>query len=544
MAQQAHHIIPVDVFKKISEANLDINFETLFGLTDGKNFQQMGMNFIYLYQEEKYANQTAELLRENPNIYGDIPVGGAQHDGSHKKYNDFVESRLKEIFDKNLDITPNERKMMVLDLQRGLKEILIDGNPDVLNADNFNEKSFLDALNQKGVLSPFDLNTSSASYKNAQKILEDFDKGKAFKQVFNQGTRSTDEFAEHNAKIMHENIKLLDEATGFLTDKGRETIATSNFTNPTEARAIILAGTYDTEKFISSLKVAPNLNSTKLTDLMGKFKEAVSLSMTRDVDANKLKGALDYLETHRLDAKAVKLLSDLKDGNGKTITLDLNDINFNKLKLESFTGSALWEVLNHIEQDANLKNMVDVQKIRMDLADHISQATGIDKAVRDEAKGFYEFHKQTNAIGEAINKNHSNVTVDKNGLIDSTVVVNGLKEAKPSLETLIQKFAESPQFPKTPKLNAVGKIADFINNVYDGLIEGLSTNKWDKFFAEVKEHGVETIIGVGVSLVVVGLVSFVLGTVGTTALALVGIASVGFAAYDLTTKVINIKDNL
>lgn len=26
MAQQAHHIIPVDVFKKIADANLDINF--------------------------------------------------------------------------------------------------------------------------------------------------------------------------------------------------------------------------------------------------------------------------------------------------------------------------------------------------------------------------------------------------------------------------------------------------------------------------------------------------------------------------------------
>lgn len=342
MAQQAHHIIPVDVFKKIADANLDINFGTLFGEIDGRNFQQMGNNFIYLYEEATYAQKTASLLQNSPKIYGDLSIGGAQHSGSHNGYNDVIETKLRQIFNSNLNFTSEERKMMVLDLQRGLKEILIDGNPDVMNAVNFNEQAMNNALNNKGVLSPFNFSTSSDIYKNAEKMLDDFNNGRAFTQVFDAGTRSTDGFAKYNAEIMYKNIKLLDEATGFLTEKGREAIATSSPTDATQARKIILTGTYDVEKFLSAMDVVPNLNSANLKNFLDKFKETVSLSMTRDADPAKLSQLTQNLEKHILDAKAVKLLSDLKDGKTSVF------LNFDKIDGVEFKNSALWDVLDYI----------------------------------------------------------------------------------------------------------------------------------------------------------------------------------------------------
>lgn len=344
MAQQAHHIIPVAVFNNIAAANLDINFGTLFGEIDGRNFQQMGSNFIYLYEEANYAQRTASLLQNSPNIYGDLSIGGAQHSGSHNDYNDFIETRLEQIFDSNLNFTSEERKMMVLDLQRGLKEILIDGNPDVMNAANFDEQRMNIALDNKGVLSPLTFSTTSDIYKNAEKMLDDFNNGRAFTQVFDAGTRSTDAFAVHNAKMIYENTKELNEITSFLTEKSLEHFKDNAITSPKHARNVILSATYDTEKYLSSIADVEKITGKSLDKFTSEFKETVSLSFTHNLDAagqTKLSNLKDSLKVQALDAKAVKLMADLR--TDKKVFLDFNGVDDAK-----FQGSSLWDVLDHI----------------------------------------------------------------------------------------------------------------------------------------------------------------------------------------------------
>ncbi|UOP04805.1 hypothetical protein [Conchiformibius kuhniae] len=81
-AQQAHHIIPVGVFKELRrDIALYERLTSVFGERDFNNLQQMGNNFIYLYTEQQYADRAAALLKENSAIFGDVPVGGVKHYG-------------------------------------------------------------------------------------------------------------------------------------------------------------------------------------------------------------------------------------------------------------------------------------------------------------------------------------------------------------------------------------------------------------------------------------------------------------------------------
>lgn len=114
-AQQAHHIIPVQVFNKFRE-----DFENVFGSTLGTDFQQLGGNFIYLYIDDDNASKAKQLLEQKKDLFGDLSLGGSKHLGDHPSYSQAVESRLSEIF-RNTKLDIKDKQMMILDLQRGLK---------------------------------------------------------------------------------------------------------------------------------------------------------------------------------------------------------------------------------------------------------------------------------------------------------------------------------------------------------------------------------------------------------------------------------------
>ena len=98
------------------------------------------------------------------------------------------------------------------------------------------------------------------------------------------------------------------------------------------------------------------------------------------------------------------------------------------------------------------------------------------------------------------------------------------------------------------KFNGFANAMDFVNNVYDGLIEGLTTNNWDKFFAQAKEYGTEAVVGTAIGMTAIAAFSTMaaaggalalVGTVGSTLLVGAGLAAWGYMWYELATKVIN-----
>ena len=140
---QAHHIIPKNVFDTYAE-----DIARVFDLENGREFQQIGSNFIHLHPQDSDASKVGNLLAENPNLFGDIPIGATSHSGSHPAYDTVVKTRLAEISDPdNKSINDVDKKLMVLDLQAGLKEALTKGIPPSINGDGFDAtalNNFLD----------------------------------------------------------------------------------------------------------------------------------------------------------------------------------------------------------------------------------------------------------------------------------------------------------------------------------------------------------------------------------------------------------------
>lgn len=348
---QAHHIIPKNLF---SEYGIDI--KDIFELENVQDFQQMGSNFIYLHPRAEDATKVSNLLENDPSLFGDVPVGGTSHSGSHPDYDRVVTRRLEAIFNSDLDM--NSKRMMVLDLQDGLREALIKGTPPSINGDGFNASVLDGALTARGTLTPDNIDTNNAGKARANALLEPFsDIGNNFTtKIFDiNDTSKTDEFARYNAEKVQKSMKSLDDITGFLTEEARGVMA-NTVSDPTKAREQIFKGIYNVEKYLSAADVAPDLNSASLDSFYAEFKQAVTLSMTDGVDPARLTQVTQSLEAKALDAKAAKLLSDLKDAvnnPNKVVHLDLDGF-----RDVDFSNSALWDVLDYVGDSNRFDNVI------------------------------------------------------------------------------------------------------------------------------------------------------------------------------------------
>lgn len=125
-------------------------------------------------------------------------------------------------------------------------------------------------------------------------------------------------------------------------------------------------------------------------------------------------------------------------------------------------------------------------------------------------------------------------------------VIFPVKKIHNTLESFAKQLMQDTKL--SAKFNGFANAMDFVNNVYDGLIEGLTTNNWDKFFTQAKEHGTEAVIGTAIGMIAIAAFSAMaaaggtlalVGTAGTTLLIGAGLVAWGYMWYELTTKVIN-----
>ncbi len=519
--QQAHHIIPVAVFNGLQD-----EFEKIFGEDYGTSFQQMGGNFIYLNTTADGAAKTQNLLTSTPDLFGDVSVGGAQHLGSHGGYDAVVTRRLEEIFKGGYE--PDQKQMMVLDLQRGLKEILVDGTPNVMQATQFDAANMEAALNSKGVYSPDNINSTT----KATQLLDDFnaDNGNFLTRTF--GTSGTDGIAKYTGEMIHDNMNHLDEITGFLSDGSRTSFDNYVPADAGSARQIIYRSTYDVEKYLSAANITPNLKSASLDSFYAEFKEAVSLSMSDGANSARLTQLTNSLETRALDAKAAKLLSDLTRASSVNVTnkdvhLDLNDFESVNAK-----NSALWDVLNHIGESSQFDHISingqlvsDYKKVNIDVDGKVykpfTEAVFYDAVLKTEivkAKNGGEFDK-------GLFKNLDLSTVN----IEAEIEIIGDK-----LDNAIDKFQDNVRFVDTTlfgralkQLPLVGLLlgASMTAHAAEGKSEVEQKDIWAEFAAgeaASEVAGIAAGIVTGAALVAVGIAT---GPVAIVAGLAVGIAA-------------------
>ena len=517
--QQAHHIIPVAVFNGLQD-----KFEKIFGEDYGSSFQQMGGNFIYLNTTADGAAKTQNLLTSTPGLFGDVAVGGAQHWGSHGSYNAVVTSRLERIFESSYDI--DQKQMMVLDLQRGLKEILIDGAPNVMQAAQFDAASMDAALNRKGVYSPDNINSTT----KATQLLDDFnaDNGNFLTRTF--GTSGTEGIAKYTGEMIYDNMNHLDEITGFLSDGSRTSFDNYVPADAGSARQIIYRSTYDVEKYLSAANITPNLKSASLDSFYAEFKEAVSLSMSDGANSARLTQLTNSLETRALDAKAAKLLSDLKaavNNPNKVVHLDLD--NFENVNAKN---SALWDVLNHIGESSQFDNIKINGQLVSDYKKVVIDVDGKDYKPFTEAV-FYDAVLKTEVV-KAKNGGVFDEDLFKSLDISTVNIETEIEAVGGKLDNAIDKFQNNVRFVDTSlfgkalkKLPLVGLLlgASMTANAAEGKSEAEQTDIWAEFAsgeAAAEVAGIAASLLTGAVLVAIGVAT---GPVAIVAGLAVGIAA-------------------
>lgn len=362
--QQAHHIIPVEALE-----GRERDIQRLFSLGNIKDFQQMGSNFIYLYSEtegkHELADRAKELLQENKNIFGDVPVGGVNHSGGHANYNNAVKEMLRGIFTKESD--PDTQRMMILDLQRGLKQMLIEGKPASIlqnTKDADVEKAILDEIKSRTYHPDTPNDVKNAREKSAQEYMNKFvdkdgkfiyDNNKFENRVFDGGTgdgnRSTNELAKYTAEKIYEPMRKLNEKIGFLSEQSIKKFSNYKETDPNKfqkiddgtgggnsessrARQVIFSVTYDIERFMAGQNAIDDLELDSKTrenikNFYKDFATSIEKLMTGGTTAGDIEKILTNLSSRAEDIKIAKILMEINNKKKPVINIDKDDIDNN-----------------------------------------------------------------------------------------------------------------------------------------------------------------------------------------------------------------------
>lgn len=206
------------------------------------------------------------------------------------------------------------------------------------------------------------------------------------------------------------------------------------------------------------------------------------------------------------------------------------------------------------------KDLIDPNEKAI-LAEHIAKATNVDAATKLQAESYLKMYQGIQKVANwAVNvidvpeaseniKHEVAYHKQKQGGYVTFEFLEFILPIKKSYN-IIESYAK--QLMNDTKLSAkfhgVAGAMDFINNVYDALIEGLTTNNWDNFFEQAKEYGNEVVISTAIGMAAIagfgvmaaaGDVIGAVGTAGATVLIGAGIAAWGKMWYDIGTKVTN-----
>ncbi|WP_369684021.1 calcium-binding protein, partial [Conchiformibius steedae] len=367
VAVQAHHIIPLGSFDNLSN-KARVEFHRIFGTLQNEN------NFMFLFPNENYAQKLGALKQNN--ALGDFPAGRSRH-AFHNGYSKAVTDHIQDIMDSHAH--DHAKKLMVLDLQNALKDMLISGVPPLVtggtgteNIDNANITHYLESkqllnehdFDQNGnLINPakqerYDKTTATETIHNKVIVHDELNpSGKDFKyDRKNQGS-TTEKLTQKYLSHFREKIKDINDIADFL-EEGTVTQIKSGG-SVTRERSSFYKLIADIDSFIEAGALIPEAQSEKLNSFYAKFKEAMSLSLKDGANADTTLKAFKELEKRSLDAKAIKLMADLNKSVADTekvkkVYLDFHNVNLENVDVKN---SFLWDVLDHIGESDKFDNI-------------------------------------------------------------------------------------------------------------------------------------------------------------------------------------------
>ncbi|WLF84795.1 putative Ig domain-containing protein [Moraxella sp. ZY210820] len=489
---QVHHIFPEAMMKDLQKRY------TSFFKDIGLDFNDYS-NRINLFDNDRMANIMKEFHTKNPDGMNIARFfGSVRHSGGHDVYNKFVEKRLNDILslkqpDGKTPINDEIKKALVLDLHQQLVVAMREGFPPLHDTNANDYKShFSDRLAKPQDFMDKDGNydPNTAHSKRVESYKTDYDK-------FNIAN------VDNNKSIVQDfNVikQLLIEKYGSL----------DNLPNPPYL-----------EQTKNELKSAQYLNDLNQIFYIGKNDKGKDIT-GNDATLGKMRSLIATLVYD--EAKASHFIVTKEDIDLFKKTNDMN--------IKANIASAIFNAPKKINVDTEVIKEAEVY-------------AKIYQAIHQVATVTSKFVDFDNASEEV----KQQITSFKNGQ-GGYITPEFLEFMFPVKKSynVIESYAKQLMNNTTlsAKFNGMAGMMDFVNGVYDGLIEGLTTNNWDKFFAQAKEYGTEAVIGTAIgmaaiaafgAMVAAGGAIAVVGTVGATVLVGAGLAAWGYMWYELTTKV-------
>ncbi|MGR2827530.1 calcium-binding protein, partial [Acinetobacter sp. 1124_18A] len=481
---QVHHILPVELFN--SEFKDEIN--KILGsdtsrVTDDK-FKNTALqsfnNRIALYSDADRA-EMAKALQDSGHPISDNPIGATQHYTSHPEYNKAVKQWVKEIIiDSNL--TPEQKKLAIFDLQATLKEGLTTGEI-ILHGDNA-KQSINDYLNQHTITLEQLSNPDSERYKQAETRLEIH--------------------AEHDIKYSN----VANESVNVNTE-GKTSAGNQLFTKTAIAEAIeiIKAQSYDSIPLTNLMKsnLEKLINGETLSD--SSKKQIVENLIHAKAYAN----GITEKPPSGVYEKLVNSSADLGQNQQKTNQLT------ESLKNSAFSDSEKSNIQSEISRLQGEKLIIDAEIVKIQGTKE-SLNVNAGKFGQGGAIDIQVFGDALNKSMQVVNGTIETIRQDTQQIIKNNMlnVVDGQINLNLEMSNNLGKYLSESLIGG--KVGAGVMAADFLNNTFEGLVVGLETGDWQPFQEQAIEYGPQALVGTVLFAAGAGLIPVVAGLLGVPVL--------------------------
>ena len=542
---QVHHIIPINVFNEF----VDI-FPSIFDTPKMENIIQSYNNRIALFTDDAPANALRNLHGEGG--LKDAPLGSAQHYTSHPKYDNAIREIINDIV--KSELTPPQKRTMLIDMQYSLREMLQSGQPPI-----YADEAIISDTVKRGMASVDEIRSGKGdNYTRALEREARYDKNnekypdlmndpvkKNAKGKFASKGNKNDTFVE---KTGHEIAKaLLDadkkeagknkaagkEEKGFLNDESRialEEVVNGTRKDNNKIRDAIAKGVYD-------YKTNPLANSHEPTNSGDEgTKKGNTHANQSGTHANEGGAHANQSGTHTNEGGAHTNQGGTHTNEGGAHT-NQGGAHANQGGTHTNEGGAHTnqggthanEGGAHANQGGTNNNQGSAGSKNRGRGVSLS-STGIKRQ-----GGFVDFGDIAHAAGRtahdlARDLGHS---LTRSNLLAQNVMIpdgkGGIRFNPDLAEGRVGNFIKDKFW--AGKVGALGGIAAFLDNTFNGLVKGIETGDWRDFQDQVFQYGEEAVKSTIGFVAATELVSFTTALMGAPYVLVGELALAGLMLY-------------
>ena len=479
---QVHHIIPINVFNEF----VDI-FPSIFDTPKMENIIQSYNNRIALFTDDAPANALRNLHGEGG--LKDAPLGSAQHYTSHPKYDNAIREIINDIV--KSELTPPQKRTMLIDMQYSLREMLQSGQPPI-----YADEAIISDTVKRGMASVDEIRSG---------------KGDNYTRALEREARY-DKNNEKYPDLMNDPVKK--NAKGKFASKGNKNDTFVEKTGHEIAKALLDAD-----------KDAADQNKKAGKEEKGFLNDGSRIALEEVVngtrkDNNRIR---DAIAKGVYDYKTNPLANSHEPTNSGDEGTKKGNTHANQSGTHANEGGA------HANQGGTNNNQGSAGSKNRGRGVSLS-STGIKRQ-----GGFVDFGDIAHAAGRtahdlARDLGHS---LTRSNLLAQNVMIpdgkGGIRFNPDLAEGRVGNFIKDKFW--AGKVGALGGIAAFLDNTFNGLVKGIETGDWRDFQDQAFQYGEEAVKSTIGFVAATELVSFTTALMGAPYVLVGELALAGLMLY-------------